>query len=288
MNTQLREWVETISLATPPRIIAQLAHLLQKKHTNVQAIIAYGSALRDSNPADTLIDYYVLTKSSSDVSSSWLSARFCKVIPPNVYYCEENVDGIRCRAKYAALPLSLLQQKVQGDCANPYFWARFAQPMRLVWWADEAAKQSVLEIMTTAMTTAAAHAKALAPNATPLEQWSALFRKTYTTELRPEDQSRAQLIVDMQRSHFETVSQYGLPIEISPVSWASRKWQGKLLSLLRLAKAAFTFQGGVDYAAWKIKRHSGVEVEVKDWHRRHPFIASLVFLPALLRRGGLK
>ena len=288
MSAALREWVEHVALAKPPDIVTQLARQLQTRHTNIQAIIAYGSALRDSNPADTLIDYYVLTKSTADVSTNWLSATLCNIIPPNVYYLEAIVDGVQCRAKYAALPMDLLQRKVRGGCANPYFWARFAQPMCLVWWANETAKQSVMDIMTTAMATAAGHAKALVPNASPLDQWAALFRKTYTTELRPEDAGRAQLIVDMQRTHFEAVSQRAEPTAISSASWGRRKWQGKFLSVLRLAKAAFTFQGGVDYAAWKIKRHSGVEVEVKDWHRRHPFVASLVFLPALLRRGGLK
>jgi hypothetical protein len=41
-------------------------------------------------------------------------------------------------------------------------------------------------------------------------------------------------------------------------AWALRRACGKALNALRLAKAAFTFEGGADYLAWKIERHSGV------------------------------
>jgi hypothetical protein len=61
-----------------------------------------------------------------------------------------------------------------------------------------------------------------------------------------------------------------------------------LLSVARLLKAAFTFQGGADYAAWKIERHSGVKIQVTDWQRRHPILASITLLPKLLKKGALK
>ena len=47
--------------------------------------------------------------------------------------------------------------------------------------------------------------------------------------------------------------------------WKKRRGQGKRLSVLRLIKAAFTFRGGADYLAWKIERHSGVEVKLTGW-----------------------
>ena len=48
------------------------------------------------------------------------------------------------------------------------------------------------------------------------------------------------------------------------------------MSVLRLAKAAFTFAAGADYLAWKISRHSGIEVKLKPWQRRHPVLGALV------------
>ena len=43
------------------------------------------------------------------------------------------------------------------------------------------------------------------------------------------------------------------------MAWRFRRLVGKVLSILRLAKGVFTFDGGVDYILWKIERHSGVK-----------------------------
>ena len=60
------------------------------------------------------------------------------------------------------------------------------------------------------------------------------------------------------------------------------------LPLLRLIKAVFTFEGGVDYALWKIERHSGVTVTVSDRARRHPLIFGWGPLFRLWRRGAFR
>lgn len=68
--------------------------------------------------------------------------------------------------------------------------------------------------------------------------------------------------------------------------WLQRK--GKLLSVVRLAKAAFTFAGGIDYLAWKINRHAGTQIAITPWQRRHPLLAALLLVPRLLRQGAVK
>lgn len=70
--------------------------------------------------------------------------------------------------------------------------------------------------------------------------------------------------------------------------WRLRRWQGRILSLLRLGKAVFTFANGVEYAVWKIERHTGVRVEITPMLRRHPILLGLVALRQLLRRGVLR
>jgi hypothetical protein len=268
--------------------ITAMAKKIREQHANVLAVIAYGSALRDSSPENTLMDFYVLTQDLTGVSRKALSRVLCKLVPPNVYYAEADVNGKSYRAKYAVLPMETLAQKTKMETTNPYFWARFTQPMRLVFSKDEIAHKRLMQILIRAATTAKTEAHALAPNNTVFDQWVVLFQNTYTTELRPEDASRARLIVETQRQHFESMSELAPRLPIINNSWTLRRWKGKLLSMARLCKAAFTFQGGADYAAWKIKRHSGVDIEVKDWHRKHPLIASIVLLPKLLRKGALK
>jgi hypothetical protein len=288
MSNALREFAKSVAAQPVQASIAALAEVIAERHKPVSAVIAYGSALRDSNPANTLIDFYVLTQDASGVSRNALSRLLCRWVPPNVYYMEHQDAGQSYRAKYAVLPLQQLAIKLKPDVANPYFWVRFAQPVRLVWASDHVARERVCELIARAMTTAHSNAKQLAPNANIRDQWQTLFENTYATELRPESAGRAKLIVDMQAQHFDTIAELATPTQVSGRSWSARRWQGKLLSVLRLFKAAFTFQGGANYAAWKIERHSGVKIEVTQWQRRHPILASILLLPKLLKTGALK
>lgn len=70
------------------------------------------------------------------------------------------------------------------------------------------------------------------------------------------------------------------------LQWGLRRVQGKFLSVARLIKASFTFDGGIDYLAWKISRHSGVKIELTPWQRRHPLLAGIVLFWRLRRRGA--
>ena len=288
MKRSLQDFAKVTAEKPVHAAITAMALQIVANHKPVSAVLAYGSALRDSNPDSTLIDFYVLTQGNEGVSKSAISRALCNLVPPNVYYAEHSIDGKTYRAKYAVLPLELLASRLKGETANPYFWARFAQPTRLVWTADDLARTRVIQLLTRAMETAQSHAALLAPGADAATQWTMLFENTYPTELRPEDPARAKLIVDMQRAHFETIATLAPSTSISTKPWSTRRWQGKLLSVARLLKAAFTFHGGADYAAWKIERHSGVKIEVTDWQRRHPVLASILMLPKLLRLGALK
>lgn len=72
------------------------------------------------------------------------------------------------------------------------------------------------------------------------------------------------------------------------VLWSLRQLLGKLVSIFRLFKSLFTFSGAVDYAAWKIERHSGQPVEIPDWVRRYPWIGAWPVLWRLWRKGQLR
>jgi hypothetical protein len=80
----------------------------------------------------------------------------------------------------------------------------------------------------------------------------------------------------------------GLRRNAVTLAWAMRRGLGKLLSILRLVKALFTFDGGLDYIAWKLERHSGVEIRIPDKVRRAPLIHLWGFFWGLYRRGIFK
>jgi hypothetical protein len=64
--------------------------------------------------------------------------------------------------------------------------------------------------------------------------------------------------------------------------------QGKVLSFLRLCKAAITFSGGLDYLLWKIKRHSGVYIEPTRVQRKYPLVFIWPLLWRLYRQGAFR
>lgn len=288
MTAALQSILATRLKEPAPGAVTAMADHVRSRHKNVRAILAYGSALRDATLTDTLIDLCVLTGSFEGVSTNPLSRLGCQLVPPNVYYAEHTVDGQTYRAKYAVLPLSQLDAKVCSSVSNPYFWARFTQPMRLVWCKDKDSEAALLKTISQACETACANAEGTSPSASPSRQWVSLFRETYRTELRPESADRANAIVDADREYYESLSTALKDIAPIKPNWPLRRTGGKALSILRLIKASFTFQGGADYIAWKIKRHSGVDIHVTDFHRRHPLLAGLLLLPQLLRKGAVR
>ena len=75
---------------------------------------------------------------------------------------------------------------------------------------------------------------------------------------------------------------------VAGFKWFLRRLLGKLLSVLRLMKAAFTFHNGTQYILWKIERHTGVSIEVSNWQKRHPILASTTLFWRLYRNGAFK
>jgi hypothetical protein len=137
--------------------------------------------------------------------------------------------------------------------------------------------------------------------------WRRGFALTYAAELRAERKERSINIVDANPSRYEsfgkaTLGAIATIMGVGPngevANWRSPsrsagdwRWlqrKGKLLSVIRLAKAAFTFAGGIDYLAWKINRHAGTQIAITPWQRRHPLLAALLLVPRLMRQGAVK
>ena len=61
-----------------------------------------------------------------------------------------------------------------------------------------------------------------------------------------------------------------------------------MLSVLRLFKALFTFEGGFDYIAWKLERHSGKVITIPPKVRKYPLLFVWGFMWRLYRDGVLR
>jgi len=166
----------------------------------------------------------------------------------------------------------------------------------------------VLGAVCSAITTAAYWAAILGPaRGEPLAYWTALYSRTYELELRVESATRGDSLVGRAPERYARLlpaswRAAGIAFEgesgalhpiLAPSSraaalraWARRRRLGRPLNVLRLLKAALTFDHALDYLVWKVERHSGVRLEVAPWERRFPLLAA----PGLycrLRRKGL-
>lgn len=276
---------EALTRAVPAEIRAFAAALLAER-TGIAAILAYGSCLRGVAASDSLIDLYVLTEDFAGVSGNAMSRFACRLVPPNVYYAEHEFEGRRYRGKYAVLPLPQFARAMAAD--NPYFWARFSQPAALLFAANDEARREVTRAMVAAARTMLAAARGVSPATDPQGLWTAGYEATYRTELRPETRARAGSIVSAAAPYYEALTAALADVAPEPANWRARARRGKLWSLARLGKAAFTFAGGADYIAWKIERHTGQRFTPSPWQRRHPLLAGLLMLPLLLKRGAVR
>lgn len=285
---------EELAAPADPAVTA-VADAARAAHGAVRAVLFYGSCRRDGYRDGLLVDLYLVTDDYAAVHRSRLMRWLNRLVPPNVYYIDAGHGGGRVRAKYALVSLRQLGRLVSPATLNPYFWARFAQPTGLLWSRDAETTAAIEAVMVQSILTTDAAARPLVGgDVDPLALWSRAFSESYRTELRAEKPGRAELIVAGDAVRYRRIGAIlaGRKPEITP-SAAARRWfwrrvQGKGLSLLRLAKASWTFAGGADYLAWKISRHAGVPVTFSPWERRHPLLAAPFVLWRLARRGAIR
>ena len=269
-----------------------LALAAREKIGGVKAVLFYGSCLRNGVDRESIADLYLLTEDYRSTGMSWLAARGNRALPPNVFYLEaESPIGI-VRAKVAIVALAHFEQLCGPETFHSYFWARFAQPTALAWAADDDARAAVVRALARAVKTFARETATEKP-ASAEAFWVEGFQRTYASELRAEGPERAKHIYGADRARYEalfsalTFETGGSPKRVAN-RWRQRRSLGKFLSVARLFKAAFTFEGGVDYILWKIERHSGVRIVRKPWERRWPWLAVPGLAFRAWRQGGFK
>ncbi|MGD1880654.1 MAG: hypothetical protein ACFB13_24530 [Kiloniellaceae bacterium] len=292
--------------------IAAITEAARQRHGDaVAAVLFYGSCLRLGSDEDKIVDLYVLVDGYAAAYGAGLRAALNWALPPNVFYLETPFEGRVVRAKYAVVSLADFAKGASGGWFHPYLWARFAQPCRLSYCRDDAVCGTMASALAGSVKKSAGEGLALVGDRfTVRDLWVALFRQTYRTELRAEPPERAGEIYDANAAHYETVSTIALA-DLGAVAaegpaegercwqrtrrpgnaggkWWLRRLQGKLLSVARLVKAAFTFQDGAHYLLWKIERHSGVSIVLTPWQRRHPILASTVLFWRLYRKGAFR
>jgi len=300
----LVELIRKEATQPPPAAVAAIAAAARQRHgTAIQAVMFYGSVLRDGEDRGKIVDLYLLADSYREVHAGRLMRCLNRLLPPNVYYLETPFEGRQVRAKYALMTLEDFERLTGPAAFHPYFWARFCQPTAVAWTSDDRVRERVLQALARSIMTLVAASRPLLPaNLTARDFWVGAFQATYRTELRAEPPERAVQLYEAAAARYDAIAGQVLPLLPVPDSaaerttatrwaarqWAGRRYLGKLLSVLRLIKAAFTFQDGPDYLIWKISRHSGVEIELTPWQRRHPLLAAPGLFLRLYRQGAFR
>ena len=288
--TALRALVAA-ELAQPvqPRVSEIAAAIAAQYGDAARAVLFYGSCLREQQLDGLMLDFYLIVSDyEAAYPKSWL-ARANRLIPPNVFPFA--TDGLA--SKYAVLSEADFAALNHVDASTVSVWARFAQPARLVWASDDAARERAVDAVAQAAPTLFALARPLSPSSDPLDVWRAGFARTYECELRAERTSRSGSIIDADPQRY---AEFGAAIPLGTTMtrpaveriWRGLRRHGKRMSVLRLAKASLTFAGGIDYLAWKINRHAGTQITIKPWQRRFPILAALFLVPRLLRQGAVR
>lgn len=275
-----------LTVPVDPRVAAMAAAIAAKHGAASRAVLFYGSCLREAQLDGLMLDFYlVVSDYRAAYPKRWL-ATANKLFPPNVFPAEH--DGLA--AKYAVLSEVDFHRLNGPETRNGSVWARFAQPSRLAWARDEAARnKAVSAVARAAPTLLGAAMPVVRLGGDELDIWRQAFALTYSAELRAERKMRSASVVDADPERYRAFTAPALAAATPARSgWGRRRIEGKALSVVRLAKASATYAGGAEYIVWKINRHAGTKIELKRWQRDHPLLAAISLLPRLLRSGAIR
>ncbi|CAI3937495.1 unnamed protein product [Commensalibacter communis] len=281
------------------------------KGRNPIGVIYYGSSLWKQDLTG-LLDFYIVCEDLSDWYQDQTGCYYAnKFLPPNIEYHELNDDEVSLRAKVAILSLKQLRRATGLQSIDTTMWARFCQPVKILWVRDQAASQNIFRCLVRAVTTASWWAAFLGSKENKgKEFWCNLFSHTYRAELRVEAKNRPMSILENREDYFTQLLEagwrgLGIPFtktqdnryivnladmerEDAHKKWKLRQCLGRPLNIARLIKAAFTFQGGAEYIAWKIKRHQGIELHLTPFQKKHPLMNAPWIVIRLYHQGVFK
>jgi hypothetical protein len=303
-----------VSRTASPAVRALTDEILLRYGSSAQAVLFYGSCLHTGDPYEGIIDLYLLVDDYRLAYRRRLYAILNKLLPPNVFYLEFPFEGRIVRTKYAVLSLADFQRGTSMRWFQSYLWARFAQPAALIYARDDHVAERVQAALTQAVLTFVTRVlPQVAPRITARDLWCKGLLLSYRAELRPERLDKLGRLFDAESEYYEQLTGAALaevpfPVEIirgtapiryhariptrvrvhSRLAWRIRRLQGKSLSVLRILKSLFTFQGWLDYGLWKIEQHSGIAIEVTPRLRRHPLLAACLLFWRAYRRGAFQ
>ncbi len=288
------------------------AALRETYGAGLQGVLFYGSCLREAPGENSIVDVYVIVDDYDKAYEKRWLARANAWLPPNVFYRElPGAGAAPLRVKAAVISLADFRAGIK-DWFHSYLWGRFAQPARLLYARDPAAERELHQLLTHAVLTLLKTSIPMLPRKRNSVEavWTQALSLSYAAELRPEPVERVARLVCANLPDYARLLAAALPLlgdmlcrgdhddylclcrdkdrNKARLRWRLRRLQGRVLSMLRLIKALLTFSNGVDYAVWKISRHTGVDLQLTPRQRRYPLLFGWRVFRRLVKRGVLR
>lgn len=260
----------------------------------VRAAVFYGSCLRsaesDAPLGDRIHDFYAVVDDYRKTEASTGAALAARLLPPTVRAVSARTPGGELRCKVAVISVADFERGVRARI-RPHLWARFAQPTRVVYAREPAARDWLAEQAAAAIRTAVARGLALqaGPAGTPVPFecsafWRATLCETVASEWRTEAAASVETwlghdpawFVSIWRRALDELEDSGqirsLRTEIPPTGelaasvelldpvagarWGSapRRWLSRGITAAALVKGALTYADWRTYAAGKLSR----------------------------------
>jgi hypothetical protein len=286
-----------------PQALALLEAVRSRFGRDLYGVLYYGSCRRSLAP-EGLLDFYVVIDGFAAMTP--FEALLLKALPPNVYYLEVPFADDRARCKYTVVSLGSFRRGTTGRWFHSYLWGRFSQPTSVLWARDEAAATVLRQALySSTLTFLRRVLPLLSDHFDARELWLTGLATSYRTELRSERPEKLQRMYVDEAAYLDAVAaaasqpcgfaadatgRYRNPLTPAArrggrVAWRIRMVSGTLLSFLRILKSAWTFEGGIDYAVWKLERQSGRRIEIPPEVRARPWRHAPAFFWRLYREG---
>jgi len=121
--------------------VARIAGAIAAKYgAAARAVLFYGSCLRERVLDGLMLDFYLIVSDYRAAYGRGWYAWANRKLPPNVFPFRH--DGLV--AKYAVLSEGDFERACGPEAGDVSVWARFAQPARLAWAANDAARDAAI------------------------------------------------------------------------------------------------------------------------------------------------
>ncbi len=289
----------------------------EKYGEHLLAVIHYGSLLSEvTRKKDSFRDFFVIVDSFAELDVGILDKLLSTFLPPNLYYFDEVVDGVRYVCKYNVLTPEDFETYTSFDPPDNYILGRFSKRMAMLWWRDEEILDRVVDGMARAAFFTGRNAIFLMDHPLPIRDWIVLSLSfSYMAEERIEDFSvKSRELFRAAEDYYERLygkvvfesierdgiarldSGTGLIFLTLPEDVVKKERErveeylriSRLRTKARWPKMMLTVDKWIDQLLWKLERVHGIKIEIPWWERKIILLTGWRYYFLLKKKGKVR